>query len=94
MKLIALADLHLSENTPPCRPDGEDLIATQARKLNFVADLALQEDVDYILIAGDLFDSWRTNSTEFFNAVHQVADTYGTAQRVSSLSQYRETTTA
>lgn len=65
MKLIALADLHLSENTPPCRPDGEDLIATQARKLNFVADLALQEDVDYILIAGDLFDSWRTNSTEF-----------------------------
>lgn len=64
-KILALADLHLRENKPECRDNNEDWIATIDSKMTFISKLADKEKVNCIIIAGDIFDSWRTNSMEF-----------------------------
>ena len=67
MKFLAFADLHLRESRPVCRPDDEDWIKTQERVINFIAETAEKENVDQIIIAGDVFDSWKNKSMFFLN---------------------------
>lgn len=64
-KILALADLHLKENKPECRDEQEDWIATIDNKIQFIATLAKKQHVNHIIIAGDIFDSWRTNTMQF-----------------------------
>ena len=64
-KIMCLADLHLTEKKPPCRPDDEDWMATMRRKLDWMCDLAEEQNVDYIVVAGDVFDSVGKCSHEF-----------------------------
>jgi len=64
-RILALADLHLKETKPECRDVNEDWIATIDSKIQFISTLARKQHVNNIVIAGDIFDSWRTNSMEF-----------------------------
>ena len=65
MKILALADLHLRENKPECRAEEEDWLKTIGDKIHFIYQTAKENKVDYIVIAGDVFDSWRNNSMPF-----------------------------
>lgn len=65
LKLLVLADLHLKENKPECRDANEDWLATIDNKIQFISTLAKNHRVNDIVIAGDIFDSWRTNSMQF-----------------------------
>lgn len=65
MKILALADLHLRENKPECRADEEDWLKAIGDKIHFICQTAKENKVDYIVIAGDVFDSWRNNSMPF-----------------------------
>jgi DNA repair exonuclease SbcCD nuclease subunit len=65
LKLLALADLHLRELKPECRDAAEDWLVTIDNTIQFIATLAQEKRVNDIIIAGDVFDSWRTNSMEF-----------------------------
>lgn len=65
LKLLVLADLHLKENKPECRDANEDWLATIDNKIQFISTLAREQRVNDIVIAGDIFDSWRTNSMQF-----------------------------
>lgn len=65
LKLLVLADLHLKENKPECRDANEDWLATIDNKIQFISTLAKEQRVNDIVIAGDIFDSWRTNSMQF-----------------------------
>lgn len=76
-KIMCLADLHLTEKKPPCRPDNEDWMATMGRKLDWMCDLAVNNNVDFVVIAGDIFDSVSKCSHEFMsftiNKLHRLA---------------------
>lgn len=65
MKILALADLHLRENKPECRAEEEDWLKAIGDKIHFIYQTAKENKVDYIVIAGDVFDSWRNNSMPF-----------------------------
>ena len=65
MKILALADLHLRENKPECRAEEEDWLKAIGDKIHFIYQTAKENKVDYIVIAGDVFDSWRSNSMPF-----------------------------
>ena len=67
MKILCLADLHLTEKKPQCRSDEENWISTIDRKLAWITELALQHKVDTIAIAGDVFDSVNRCSYEFMS---------------------------
>lgn len=66
IKLMCLADLHLRETKPECRLDSEDWLSICADKFQFLKRIAAEKEVDAIVIAGDLFDTWRI-SFEFYN---------------------------
>lgn len=66
-KIMCLADLHLTEKKPQCRPDNENWLTTVERKLDWILDLALEQKVDDIVIAGDVFDSVNKCSHEFMS---------------------------
>ena len=68
MKILCLADLHLTEKKPQCRPDEENWMNTIDRKLEWITELALQHKVDTIAIAGDVFDSVNRCSYEFMSS--------------------------
>lgn len=68
MKILCLADLHLTEKKPQCRPDEENWMHTIDRKLGWITELALQYKVDTVAIAGDLFDSVNRCSYEFMSS--------------------------
>lgn len=70
-KLMCLADLHLTEKKPHCRPDDEDWSGTVKRKLRWMSELAMSEQVDAVVIAGDIFDSVNRCSHEFMVLVLQ-----------------------
>lgn len=53
---IATADLHLRDDTPICRTD--DYQEAQMGKLRMMCNYAREYDIP-ILIAGDVFDTWR-----------------------------------
>ena len=65
MRILALADLHLSERRPMCRLETENWIDTIADKIIQVCTAARENKVDYIVIAGDLFDLPARNSNYF-----------------------------
>lgn len=67
MKILCLADLHLTEKKPPCRPDEENWMETVERKLDWITDLIHEQKVDTVVIAGDIFDSTNKMSYEFMN---------------------------
>ncbi|WP_018247567.1 metallophosphoesterase [Orenia marismortui] len=54
MKLLVLTDTHIRGTTPSRRLD--DFKETLLNKLREVKEIAIEEDVDYILHGGDLFD--------------------------------------
>jgi DNA repair exonuclease SbcCD nuclease subunit len=56
-KLILSADWHLRDDIPQCRRRDEYL-AAQERKLKFIHDLCKENEAT-LLIAGDVFDSWK-----------------------------------
>ena len=73
MKFIHLADAHLDSPFLGLSflPSKSSLQIHQAPNKSFtkIVDLALKEDVDLVLIAGDTFDSARPNpSTQIFFA--------------------------
>ena len=61
MKVLCMADLHLSETRPVCRTD-EDWIEKQEMYLSKVVEIATEEKVDAVVIAGDLFDKSTVSS--------------------------------
>ena len=65
MKYLCLADLHLTGNKPECRIDDEDWMGVLEDKIQFIAQKA--REVDALLIAGDIFDSWRNTNFDFVN---------------------------
>lgn len=67
MKILCLADLHLTEKKPQCRPDEENWIMTLERKFRWLEDVAIHQQVDTIVIAGDVFDSVNRCSHEFMS---------------------------
>lgn len=64
-KIMCLADLHLTEKKPPCRPADEDWIATIDRKFRWLSNLCIEQKVDIVVIAGDVFDHPTRDSNEF-----------------------------
>lgn len=70
-KIMCLADLHLTEKKPHCRPDDENWMSTVKRKLRWLSGLAAREQVDTIVVAGDIFDSVNRCSHEFMVLVIQ-----------------------
>jgi DNA repair exonuclease SbcCD nuclease subunit len=80
-KIMCLADLHLTEKKPQCRPDEEDWMDTVETKLNWISLTALRNSVDYIVIAGDIFDSVNKCSHEFMGFCikwfHSLKNRYG-----------------
>ncbi|MBP2025506.1 metallophosphoesterase family protein [Peptoniphilus stercorisuis] len=54
MKLLYFTDTHIRGNNPKNRKD--NFIETLKNKLNEVVDISINENVDYILHGGDLFD--------------------------------------
>ena len=69
MKILCLADLHLTEKKPQCRHDEENWMETINRKLKWIGMLAMKKRVFAITIAGDIFDSTNRCSHEFMSAV-------------------------
>lgn len=67
MKILCLADLHLTEKKPQCRPDEEDWMMTLERKFKWLEDLVFDRHVGKIVIAGDVFDSVNRCSHEFMS---------------------------
>ncbi len=72
MKIIHTADIHLGSQMrglDPTRDAGEDVSVEEIRRaperaFSGLIDLALEEAVDAVLIAGDLFDgTWKDNRT-------------------------------
>lgn len=54
MKILFCTDLHLREDKPICRLD-QDWIDTQKKQIEFISQTASAEQVDAVLIGGDLF---------------------------------------
>lgn len=67
MKILCLADLHLTEKKPQCRPDEENWMMTLERKFKWLEDLVISKHVYTIIIAGDVFDSVNKCSHEFIS---------------------------
>ena len=65
MKILCLADLHLTEKKPQCRPDEENWMATLERKFVWLENLIKFRGVNRVVIAGDIFDSVNRCSHEF-----------------------------
>lgn len=59
MRLLATGDFHLNENGPV-----PDWLERQERVLDQIATLTATEDVDAVLIAGDVFDKRRPSPAE------------------------------
>lgn len=68
IRLLCLADLHLVDQRPECRLESEDWHKAMEAKFDFLSILCIKEKVDYVLIAGDLFDKWNI-SFEFYNEI-------------------------
>lgn len=72
MRLIAMADPHISIKTPRIRTD--DYPETQFKKMSWVCDLANREEA-LLLMAGDIFDrpvssyTWLNRYIRLFNSV-------------------------
>lgn len=56
---IASADWHLDETKPACRLEGEDWLATQARKLLWIEHFSELHGNCPIVVAGDICHYWR-----------------------------------
>lgn len=56
MKILCMADLHLSSVRPMCRTD-EDWIATQQEHLDYVLNYVREKQIPCMVIAGDIFDT-------------------------------------
>ena len=74
MKILCLADLHLTEKKPQCRPDEENWMDTVERKIRWMCNLIERKHVDKVVIAGDIFDSVSKSSYEFISfAINKLA---------------------
>lgn len=65
MKIIAIADMHLTEHRPMCRAENEDWISVIDEKFNQIRDMAEGFCADRIVIAGDVFDVPARNTNWF-----------------------------
>lgn len=59
MKILATGDWHIRHSVPEKRID--DYFAAQNAKLDFIIDLAIEEDCSLIAQPGDFFDSHKAN---------------------------------
>lgn len=57
MKFLHTADLHIGKAFKGMGDKGDDLRAAQLETLEKIAGVATSENVDFVVIAGDLFDS-------------------------------------
>lgn len=54
MKILAAGDLHLRRSSPSLRSD--DFLAAQERKLDEILGTAIEQDCQYVVFPGDVFD--------------------------------------
>lgn len=59
MRYLATADWHLRDDQPECRKD--ILLDTLVQKVLDIQDIAAEEGVDGILLAGDVFHKWKSS---------------------------------
>lgn len=59
MRFLATADWHFRDDQPACRLD--NLLETLIDKANEVVDIAHEEGVSSIIIAGDVFHKWKSS---------------------------------
>ena len=65
MKVLTFADLHLRSTVPSCIDSTQsEWMATQKEALNKVLEIAVDNNVEYILVGGDIFHSEQTASFE------------------------------
>lgn len=70
IKILCLADLHLTDKKPPCRHKDENWIKAQSDKIKAIAEIAKRQKCDLCVISGDIFDYWDV-PYEFYNKVAQ-----------------------
>jgi len=70
---LAIADLHLSDTTPPARESEEDWLAAMARPLQQLSSIQQALDVP-VLIAGDLFNKSHANPATINFALTHLPD--------------------
>lgn len=93
IKILALADLHFTEHKPDCRLPDENWMQVQAQKVNWLAQLIQDKNVDFVAIAGDIFDTWKSakedsqsgNSIPFVNNVMKWLKTLRDATKSKKL---------
>jgi DNA repair exonuclease SbcCD nuclease subunit len=72
LKLLHTADVHLDIDGYGADPHSRSQRQVNHRAFTSVVDLAIQEDVDLLLIAGDLFDSNRPSRDVVDLAIHEL----------------------
>ena len=65
MRYLCLADLHLTGDKPECRMPEENWMGVLDDKMSQVNRTA--KDADAVILAGDIFDSWRNTDFAFLN---------------------------
>lgn len=70
IKILCLADLHLTDKKPPCRHKDENWIKAQSDKIQAIARIATKQKCQLCVISGDIFDYWDV-PYEFYNKVAQ-----------------------
>lgn len=63
MNILALGDSHIDDKAPVCRRD-ENYLETVFLKLRFIVETALENKVDAIIHAGDLFERSRPDQAQ------------------------------
>src|SRR5689334_21764985 len=72
MKILHTADWHLGR-----RLEGRSRHDEQSRVLDEICDIAAEEDVDAVLIAGDIFDSYNPpaeSESLFYSTMTRLSD--------------------
>lgn len=72
---ISIADIHLSPFPPPARSKERSWYSAMDRSLGQLSDLCHEHFNPPVLIAGDIFDSWRRAPAELINfAISRLPD--------------------
>jgi exonuclease SbcD len=72
LRLLHTADVHLDVDDHPTDLPTRSYRQITQQSFSSIIDLAIQEDVDLLLIAGDLFDSNRPSQTVVDFAIHEL----------------------
>ena len=72
LRLLHTADVHLDIDSYGATPHGPDSRAITHQAFSTVIDVAIREDVDLLIIAGDLFDSNRPGRDAIDFAIQEI----------------------